>query len=761
MRLYEANAQEIYDKFLSAKMSPDEYFSLLKLDPTAKVGDTLTLSGKGKFTDWVVAKYLKSDPDAKGRFVTEDGTQIKAGLEVFEKLSRNNEGTAQLATMVPGKSNAKDLNQYTPEEIRGLTVQKKVSNNEFLGKKDEDKIDVLLDTPQFKVVSPRTHAADRKWGTGTSWCTATSNPHWYKKYTADGPLFIILEKKSDGKYARKWQYHEQSGQFMDVEDKPVSRRQWFDMFASRNQTWEDAVDQVAEALEKRGCAKFSLSALFNDNPYVSKILLGKEPEEVALGRMNDWDKRYILTDAFLNLSMDDFLEVYEYAESPSDSPALSDMLTLQLHQLPSPADQVALRLLRFVDSERPDLVPRNLVKSMNEGSLLMASFETFRLGMMTLARIPQERRFLAFKNAVIADFSFKQPVQKFLSKKDGDDTLLEILMMVLKDDATQLDEARPRPDRQSVKTTLDSTREKQTRDSFIMLMTTVLEPIAGAFKKSWKFIQSNGTVVDFEGEDEADYEVKTPIAIVSDLLNTGDRIPETERQTLSFALGSAGKPENADDIQAIYLDAGGSGVFNPFPKAIRSFYEKVKTKLNQKSVTESMEKVLDNPELLATVYSLWSSMRDKEMPVKAFKESQANKTLVSEAMALLTEDNIKKLIARVSKKPVSAKPEFVGPFQVFDSGRGYLVNVAPDLAVWAKRGMRLALNSDSPMLGFTDVYDSESEQKILVYCREAEVTLTQAGIKIGDQRDTRVFFGNGNYVPVGFNVLGKKKKEDK
>ena len=757
-RLDEATAREVYDKFMAGKMSENEYFSLLKMDPTAKLGDTLELSGKGKFTDWLVTKYLKSEPTAKARFLTEDCEQIKAGLTVFEKLTRNKDGVAQLSTMTQGKADVKNVSLYSVEEIRGLTGQKKVAANEFLGKKDEDKIDVLIDSPQFKVVSPRTHAADRKWGTGTNWCTATSNPTWYKKYTKDGPLFIIVEKKPDGKFAKKWQYHEQSEQFMDSKDHSVSRRQWFESFASRGPEWEDAVDSVAEALESHGCKKFSLDALFTENPYVEKILLGKEPEEVAFSlARGDYVKTYILTEAFLHLSMDDFLEVYDYAGNPSDSPALGEMLSLSLDRLPEPRAETALRLLRFVDSERPDLVPRSLVKSMTETGLLMASFETFRLGMMTLERIPQDRRFVAFRNALLSESGFKQPVQRFLSKADGDDTLLEILAMVLKDDPVQLAEARQRPTGMSVRSALDRTREKQTKDGFLMLMTSVLEPIAGAFKKSWKFIQSNGTVVDFDGDDADEYVVKSPVAIIAELLNDGNRIQEEERQTLSFALGSLGKPENFDEIQSVYQDVGGKGLFTPFPHAIRQFFEKVDGKLDEERMKAAMSKAFENPELFVALYSLWKGLGTNRV-TEAFKECDAYVALVKDAKALLTDENVSALVARVSKKPNHGKVDFVGPFLVIDTGHGYSVQVVPDLAILAGLGIDLAKYPNSPLLGFLDVYARDGGT--IRYCDEAMVALTNAGIRLGEIRHSRVYYGNNKYVPVGFSVLGKKRKEE-
>ena len=203
MTLREASAREIYDKFLAKKLKEDEYLAILGMDPTSRKGESLEESLKGKYTDWLVNQYLKAP--SKGRFLGEDAEQIKDGLIVFDKLVKNKEGLSRLASMLglqDGTVPERDVAKYDVSKIRSLS---KAVDDQSVGVKDEKNVKVILNTDKFIVVVPLTHAAARKWGTGTNWCTATSNDYHYNYYTKDGPLFIIVEKNEDGSYGKNWQ----------------------------------------------------------------------------------------------------------------------------------------------------------------------------------------------------------------------------------------------------------------------------------------------------------------------------------------------------------------------------------------------------------------------------------------------------------------------------------------------------------------------------------------------------------------------------
>ena len=57
-------------------------------------------------------------------------------------------------------------------------------------------------------------------GSGTSWCTATGNTKtWFDRYAKDGPLYIFI-----GPNGEKYQFHYESSQYMDSNDRSILNR---------------------------------------------------------------------------------------------------------------------------------------------------------------------------------------------------------------------------------------------------------------------------------------------------------------------------------------------------------------------------------------------------------------------------------------------------------------------------------------------------------------------------------------------------------
>lgn len=70
---------------------------------------------------------------------------------------------------------------------------------------------------KIAILNPNTRAAACELGRGTEWCTAaTQSDNAFWQYAPDGPLYVIVTDKH-GKY----QFHFDSGQFMDVHDVPL------------------------------------------------------------------------------------------------------------------------------------------------------------------------------------------------------------------------------------------------------------------------------------------------------------------------------------------------------------------------------------------------------------------------------------------------------------------------------------------------------------------------------------------------------------
>ena len=80
------------------------------------------------------------------------------------------------------------------------------------------KAEQLYDDAQIRVIVPVDETAACYYGQGTRWCTAAKNNNMYNSYNKRGPLYIIIPKKPLHT-GEKYQFHFESGSFMDEQDR--------------------------------------------------------------------------------------------------------------------------------------------------------------------------------------------------------------------------------------------------------------------------------------------------------------------------------------------------------------------------------------------------------------------------------------------------------------------------------------------------------------------------------------------------------------
>jgi len=265
MHILEATAQEVYDTFFKKKLTKTEFTQLLQMDPTAVIGESLELSAKGNFTDWLIRQYLKKSEEGKQRFLTEDAKGITAGLTTFKTLLKTKDGQLRLQQFVTKQNkeitNIKDINQYSVELISllGAFFAKTLQSLEVT--KDKQ-IDVIINDSVMFACIPKTHEAARKYGTGTHWYTATSNPLYFKNYTANGPLIIIIDKTSN--YEIKWQYHHAYRQFENQAKQPVAKKDFIQYWYSKGEAGAEAVSALVDYLYKTlGYKEWNFEKIFS------------------------------------------------------------------------------------------------------------------------------------------------------------------------------------------------------------------------------------------------------------------------------------------------------------------------------------------------------------------------------------------------------------------------------------------------------------------------------------------------------------------
>ena len=186
----------------------DTFMELIALDPTYTGKDSA-----GKYGKWLLNLYNR------GKISENDFDEITPLLNQF-KIYRNRIKNKDLNSYKTLDDLAQVLASVVDDDSM-LTPRQKVRflKNVKSGKVSLDKsndYDIVLDTPNFIVYVPNTHEASMKLGKGTKWCTAHENPGWYNRYIEDEHKLYIIKDKQTGD---RWQYSDQSGNFLDENDE--------------------------------------------------------------------------------------------------------------------------------------------------------------------------------------------------------------------------------------------------------------------------------------------------------------------------------------------------------------------------------------------------------------------------------------------------------------------------------------------------------------------------------------------------------------
>ena len=184
---------------LYSNIPQDIFKEIIELDPTYKGNNSV-----GKYTKWMMARYLKHDFDKN---------HIKDLLQQFiEKkpyLANKDIGSYKSCKNLEDTLSQVKIEKTKRQELREL--QNKIRNASI----EEDKI---YEDDEWEIYIPSTYENSCKLGQGTKWCTASnSNDFYFNDYTKRGKLYILINKKDNVKY----QFHFESKQFMDKEDECI------------------------------------------------------------------------------------------------------------------------------------------------------------------------------------------------------------------------------------------------------------------------------------------------------------------------------------------------------------------------------------------------------------------------------------------------------------------------------------------------------------------------------------------------------------
>ena len=194
------DANQLADAFVkkNPNLNKEGLIKLLMADPTASQNDRGSFAGK--YGVWIGNIY------ANGGIKPGDAPELKSALFTYDKNK----------TQLPQIKDCKSLSELIGW-VKDLSDDFKPVRKQSKSRADLEKV---YEDNEWVVYVPHSHAAARRGGEGTHWCTASENPEYYNYYTSDGPLYINI-RKSDG---AKFQFHFESSQFMDANDEEIKLR---------------------------------------------------------------------------------------------------------------------------------------------------------------------------------------------------------------------------------------------------------------------------------------------------------------------------------------------------------------------------------------------------------------------------------------------------------------------------------------------------------------------------------------------------------
>lgn len=200
--LLEDRAEFIADKFGDKLMAANEKDHQGVKDAAALINELKTKCDPtgGKYLQFLVNMYIK------GQFKLEDMPRIKKDLGIFDKAK------AKIKKDILSFKSLNDLyDTVEPYYDADLSSNKEKIK---LTKKDAE---YIINTPDFKVIVPKTKEAACLYGSGTKWCTAADENNMFDHYHAQGNLYVIIAGD------KKFQLHYESGQFMNARDQELTK----------------------------------------------------------------------------------------------------------------------------------------------------------------------------------------------------------------------------------------------------------------------------------------------------------------------------------------------------------------------------------------------------------------------------------------------------------------------------------------------------------------------------------------------------------
>lgn len=192
---------------IEQRAQTDTYLKSQKVNPVDAVlqqAEEADPTANKQYVVWIVRQYVKNG------LKYEDIYKLKDDLETFVKTKGQHKRLGINS----------DIGQYNWKTLADVAA--KLSNTELsTGDPSGDVKDakILYNGPLGILSIPETREASCALGSGTKWCTAASDEkqNMYNYYSKYGPLYIWHDKK----LKQKFQFHFETGQFMNAQDQAL------------------------------------------------------------------------------------------------------------------------------------------------------------------------------------------------------------------------------------------------------------------------------------------------------------------------------------------------------------------------------------------------------------------------------------------------------------------------------------------------------------------------------------------------------------
>lgn len=248
-------------------LTKQEFATLLSADPdsntrgidysTAQEAD-LNKIKPGKYMDWIIQRYLEPTTErqpgergyeeelrrAKEMFIGEDLDKLTRDLLKYDRFKGRLEQDKRNIFNIKSKEELNSLVKgFSLEKVKTTKEEKKQIAQSYA----HPGANIVHSGPNWTVVKITENNqlgkdaaiffGGNKLGPEkgeTDWCTSSPGYNWFERYITKGPLYVVLPNNWTGERgqvsnlpAKRYQFHFQEAQFMDVSDHQIKLADFF------------------------------------------------------------------------------------------------------------------------------------------------------------------------------------------------------------------------------------------------------------------------------------------------------------------------------------------------------------------------------------------------------------------------------------------------------------------------------------------------------------------------------------------------------